>query len=192
MADYAPLAASWVEDLRRLIAKRRRRRGQAIALLALCAASPPIASLLWRPPVLLVWNISSSAPVGLYRLHPRDPVRPGDMVVSRTPEPVRTLAAERHYLPANVPLVKRVAASRGDHVCAAGRSISINGRRVARRQERDGAGRPMPWWNGCRHLRRGEYLLLTDSPLSFDGRYFGVSRATDILGRTELLWRMRN
>jgi type IV secretory pathway protease TraF len=27
-----------------------------------------------------------------------------------------------------------------------------------------------------------------DSPQSFDGRYFGVTRANEILGRAELLW----
>jgi len=27
-----------------------------------------------------------------------------------------------------------------------------------------------------------------DSPASFDGRYFGVTRGDDVLGRAELLW----
>ena len=46
----------------------------------------------------------------------------------------------------------------------------------------------MPRWSGCRELRAGEYFLLMDSPLSFDGRYFGTTRRGDILGRAEPLW----
>ena len=165
------------EQLRRIIARRRQRRSRlALAGLIGCAIVPLAASSLWNPPTLLVWNVSASAPIGLYRVHAGEPVRRGDMVVAWTPEPARSLAARRHYLPANVPLVKRVAAVAGDRVCAAGSRVSINGRRVATRQKSDAAGRPMPWWTGCRRLDQGEYLLLMDRADSFDGRYFGVTQ----------------
>lgn len=184
-----PLALHVGEELRRIIAKRsRRRRRLGIAALIGCTSVPLAASILWNPPTLLVWNPSASAPVGLYRVAAGAPVRRGDMAVAWTPEPARNLAARRHYLPANVPLVKRVAAVAGDRVCAAGSIVSINGRRVAMRQASDPTGRPMPWWSGCRQLRRHEYFLLMDSALSFDGRYFGTTRSGDILGPAELLW----
>jgi len=96
-------------------------------------------------------------------------VRP--MVVAWPPKAVRTLAATRHYIPLNVPLVKRVAAAPGDRVCARGTLIRVNGHAVVRRLARDGAGRAMPWWNGCRTLGEDAlFLLMTDSPASFDGR----------------------
>lgn len=178
------------EELRRIItARRRRRRRLAIAVLVGFTAGPLAASTLWRAPVLLVWNASASAPVGLYHVHDEQPIGRGDMVVAWTPEPARSLAARRRYLPANVPLVKRVAAVAGDRVCAADSQIAINGRRVAARQPTDRAGRPMPQWSGCQKLRAGEYFLLMNSPLSFDGRYFGLTRRSDVLGRAELLWR---
>ena len=145
------------EELRRIIAgrRRRRRRLRIMALIA-CATVPLAASLLWKPPTFLVWNASASAPIGLYRVHAGLAAEPGDMVIAWTPEPSRTLAARRHYLPANVPLVKRVAAVSGDRVCAAGSSVSINGRQAAARRRSDAAGRPMPWWSGCRLLRGGD------------------------------------
>ena len=177
------------EQLRRIIARRRQRRSRlALAGLIGCAIVPLAASILWNPPTLLVWNVSASAPIGLYRVHAGEPVRRGDMVVAWTPEPARSLAARRHYLPANVPLVKRVAAVAGDRVCAAGSRVSINGRRVATRQKSDAAGRPMPWWTGCRRLDQGEYLLLMDRADSFDGRYFGVTQRRGLVGRAVLLW----
>lgn len=168
--------------------RRRRRRRLAIAVLVGTAVLPLTLSLVRKPPILLVWNASASAPIGLYRLHPGKAVRRGDMVVAWTPEPGRTLAARRHYLPSNVPLVKRVAAVAGDRICALGSAVSINGRRVVVRRRSDAAGRPMPWWNGCRLLRSAEFFLLMDSRWSFDGRYFGVTRSSEILGRAELLW----
>lgn len=184
-----PPDSHWVDELRGLIERRRRKRRRLVmAALIGCAAVPLTASIAWKPPVLLVWNASASAPIGLYRVRAGPPVRRGEMVVAWTPEPARTLAAQRHYLPANVPLVKRVVAVAGDRICASGSSISINGRLVAMRRGSDGAGLPMPWWSGCQELRAGEYFLLMDSPLSFDGRYFGVTRSSDVIGRAKLLW----
>jgi type IV secretory pathway protease TraF len=47
----------------------------------------------------------------------------------------------------------------------------------------------MPRWQGCIRLRSGQYfLLMTDSPASFDGRYFGISTASDIIGPAWLIW----
>jgi len=50
-------------------------------------------------------------------------------------------------------------------------------------------GRVMPSWHGCRMLRRQQLFLLMDSTDSFDGRYVGVSEATDLIGKAQLLWR---
>jgi conjugative transfer signal peptidase TraF len=160
----------------------------ALGALITCSTVPIAASVIWPPPLHLIWNASESAPVGLYRLRPGARLRRGDMVAAWTPEPVRALAARRHYLPANVPLVKRVAAAAGDRVCAHGGAISINGGPVALRQRSDPAGRQMPWWSGCRRLEPGQYFLLMESALSFDGRYFGPTPGRSLLGRAELLW----
>ena len=138
---------------------------------------------------LLVWNRSASAPTGLYLVSPRAPVRPGDMVVANTPAPWRGLAARRRYLPANVPLVKRAVASEGDIVCARGAAVSINGIPAVTRFAADRRGRVLPWWEGCERLGKGElFLLMADVSGSFDGRYFGVTSARDIVGKARLIW----
>ena len=46
----------------------------------------------------------------------------------------------------------------------------------------------MPWWRGCRRLKRHEYLLLNDAPRSFDSRYFGPVNASAIIGKAVPLW----
>jgi conjugative transfer signal peptidase TraF len=146
------------------------------------------ATIGWSPYPRLLWNVSASAPIGLWRVAPDVPVKRGDMVVARLAEPWRGFAARRHYLPSNVPLIKRVAAEPGDCVCAIGADIAVNGARVATRRQRDGAGRAMPHWQGCRVLQRGETLLLMADPASFDGRYFGPTARRDLFGRAYPLW----
>lgn len=163
------------------------RRSVLVTITALALA------LLWASnlpaiPLKLVWNASASAPRGLYWVVARERQRRGDMVVAWLPAQVRRLAAERGYLPARIPLVKRVAAIAGDRVCAAGHRVLINGTSAAWRYRSDPAGRALPWWSGCRRLMGGETLLLTAPPRSFDGRYFGISRAREIVGRAVPLW----
>lgn len=169
-----------------LLARSRRSRIAAGASLALALLLAPA---VLRPAPRLVWNASASSPVGLYAVSPGGELRRGGMALAWPPPAARTLGAARGYLPGNVPLVKRVAAVAGDRVCARGEALLVDGRRVARRQRADPSGRSMPWWTGCVRLRAGEALLLSPgAPLAFDGRYFGPSRAAQVLGRARLLW----
>lgn len=154
-----------------------------IAAVAVTLAAPPTPRL--------VWNASASAPVGLYVVSQGQAVAPGDMVIARTPLPVRRLAAVRRYLPQNVPLVKRVAAVAGQEVCALGAFVYVDGYPVAIRRPADGRGRPMPWWRGCVRLTEGAVLLLMKRSDSFDGRYFGPTSAGDVVGRARLIWAAR-
>ena len=172
-------------------AKRRRRvrrRPRTVLALTLFGLGLIGLATLARPAPWLVWNASASAPVGFYRVLPGNAVR-GDLVLVRTPESVRQLAVERGYLPATVPLVKRVAALDGDIVCAADDVISVNGRVVAERLARDRLGRPLPSWSGCHLLDDGEVFLLMEGVSdSFDGRYFGPIPTAAIIGRLVPLW----
>jgi len=168
-------------------ARRRRRLWRCAAIISLAFA---LGLTIVNPPLpRLVWNVSASAPLGLYAVSPDAAIVAGDMVIARVPARWRDLAARRRYIPANVPLVKRVAAGPGDRVCAAGDRIRINGRVVAVQYRVDGRGRVMPRWRGCVTLSGGALFLLMDAPDSFDGRYFGPTASGDIIGRARLLWR---
>jgi conjugative transfer signal peptidase TraF len=147
-----------------------------------------LSSIAAPPAPRLVWNASASAPLGLYRVVAGDRLRIGDMVVAEPPQPIRMLAAQRHYIPANVPLVKRVAAVAGAHICAVGATIFVDGRVAAQRLATDPHGRQLPWWHGCQQLGPGESLLLNARPNSFDGRYFGPVGAAAIVGKAVPLW----
>ena len=172
-------------------AKRRRRvhrRPRTVLALTLFGLGLIGLATLARPAPCLVWNASASAPIGLYRVLPGDTVR-GDLVLVHTPASIRKLAAERGYLPPNIPLVKRIAAAGGDVVCSVGDAISINGRVVAERLARDRLGRPLPTWSGCRLLDGDEaFLLMEGRADSFDSRYFGPVPTAAIIGRLAPLW----
>lgn len=165
------------------------RRRSILALAALGSGLLGFATF-GRPAPLVIYNASASAPIGFYYVLPPQPIRRGDLVLAHTPESVRQLAAARHYLPADVPLVKRVAAVAGDTVCAANRAVTIDGQHVAEQLAVDRLGRPLPDWSGCRTLRPGQiFLLMEGVPDSFDGRYFGPIPVRAVIGRLVPLWR---
>jgi conjugative transfer signal peptidase TraF len=160
-----------------------------LLVFAAVSAVPAAVTAIAKPPAVLVWNASPSAPTGLYEVEHRAPVKSGDIVIAWAPPPARRLASVRRYLPATVPLVKPVVATAGDRVCAFGSTIFINGRAIATRLRTDPSGRPMPWWAGCPLLGPGELFLLSrNAPDAFDGRYFGVTVGPLVIGRARLLW----
>src|SRR3546814_13063287 len=105
------------------------------------------------PAPRLIWNASASAPIGLYAVTPGAPVDAGDMVIARVPDPGRMMAAQMRYIPANVPLVKRVVAVAVDEVCAVGQEIFVTGQLVVERRMAAGKGGRKNWWSGCVRLR---------------------------------------
>jgi conjugative transfer signal peptidase TraF len=135
----------------------------------------------------LVWNATPSVPVGLYVVAKPSFTR-GELVLANTPEHIRALAAERRYLPSNVPLAKRIAGAPGDEICAKSDWIYVNGARIAERQVHDSSGRKMPAWSGCRVLNDEVFLLLPEVKSSFDGRYFGPIPRASVIGKLTPLW----
>ena len=118
-----------------------------------------------------------------------DPVVRGSLALAIPDVQIASFAATRGYLPNGIPLIKRIAAVAGDQVCAEGDDISINAVSVAKRLPADHKGRPLPSWAGCRTLGKGDvFLLMADVSDSFDGRYFGVTKLSDIAGRLEAIW----
>jgi conjugative transfer signal peptidase TraF len=151
-----------------------------------------IASSLVEHRPILVWNATASVPRGLYCIAPRTGLQAGDLVLVR-PDPASVaLYAERGYLPLGVPLLKRVGALGGMRVCEHGGIVTIEGRQVANALSTDGRERPMTSWSGCRALSGGEFFALNaDVPTSLDGRYFGPSQLSSVIGRAIPVWTVK-
>lgn len=134
------------------------------------------------PSKLLLWNVSASAPIGLYRVHGlRSPVV-GDLVAVQPPADVARMMAERHYLPLGVPMLKHVAALEGARVCRDHMRVTVDGRLAAIARLSDRRGHPLPVWRGCHVIGAREMFLLNPAADSMDGRYFGPMPATGLLG----------
>ena len=160
-----------------------------------------LAALAWasfvHPLPRLTYNPSDSVAVGWYRIDPLDrrtssPPRPlsvGSIVLVPLPAEAAALAAQRGYLPARVPLLKRVGAVAPQEVCIADGSVRIDGVPSAAVLSADRWGRPLPSWSQCRRLRPGElFLLSVTNPASFDSRYFGPVSVAAVIGVARPVW----
>jgi conjugative transfer signal peptidase TraF len=185
-------------------APRPRSRVRARIVLAGLSACG-FAALVWvsflpdhmRPLPRLVYNPSDSVAVGWYRIEPIDhrtdllprPLSVGSIVLVPLPTDAAALAAQRGYLPARIPLLKRVGAVTPQEVCIVGHSVRIDGVPVAAVLPADRFGRPLPSWQQCRRLEPGElFLLSVTNPASFDSRYFGPVRTSAVLGVAHPVW----
>ena len=140
-------------------------------------------------PKVLLWNASASVPEGLYILSAGQHLKRGDLVVISLPASAKELANARHYLPANVPLIKPVTALPGQTVCRLGVTISVDKRVVGAALIRDSLGRNLPVWQGCQRLLANQVFLMNPAVKdSFDGRYFGPVPSTSILARATPLY----
>ena len=164
-------------------------------------AAVGLAALAWaafvQPLPRLIYNPSDSVPVGWYRVDPLDhrpvslprPLSVDSIVLTTLPPDAAALAAQRGYLPARVPLLKRVGAIAPQHVCIFDALVWIDGVPVAAVLPTDRLGRPLPSWQQCRRLEPGElFLLSVTNPSSFDSRYFGPVAASAVIGVAHPVW----
>jgi conjugative transfer signal peptidase TraF len=132
-------------------------------------------------------NTTPSVPRGLYKIA-AGPVQRGDLA-SYCLDPLVAVVKERQYLASGScqsglrPLVKEVAGLPGDEISVGPDGISVNGHEQLNSAAKafDKQGRPTPE----SHLESGIIpaglaLLLAHHPGSFDGRYFGLVRLSDL------------
>jgi type IV secretory pathway protease TraF len=93
----------------------------------------------------------------------------------------------RGVLPRGKLLIERIVAAAGDAFCRHDGAVLVNDEILAQAKSNDSTGKPLPSWQGCISLNEGQVFLLGDTPGSYDGRYFGVTRASEIVGRADLL-----
>ncbi len=143
-------------------------------------------------------NLTGSLPVGLYVAVGGAPAR-GTLVLVCLPPQIAAFASARGYVPRGgacpggvVPIGKRVSAIAGDTVTVTPTGLLVNGAPVPNSQalNADRTGRPLHGVAvGCYHVGRDELWVLSSySRLSFDSRYFGAVRLSEVRGRLLPLW----
>ncbi|WP_163268357.1 S26 family signal peptidase [Chelativorans alearense] len=133
----------------------------------------------------LVWNVSASAPIGLYRIEPAEHLEVPDLVAVMLPAPLEDFMVERGYIGRDVPILKHILGLSGQRVCRTGHVITVDGIAMGYARDRDRLDRPLPVWSGCRVVAADELFLMNwQASDSFDGRYFGPLPAATVIGRT--------
>ncbi len=136
-----------------------------------------------------IWNASNSVPAGLYHVRPATRLIVTDLVVVQPPDLLAAFLDLNGYLPVGVPMLKRVLALPGQKVCRNGLAIAVDGIDMGQAHERDGRGRPLPVWHGCRVIADSDVFFMNrQSGNSLDGRYFGPLPASAVIGRAVAVW----
>ncbi len=162
-------------------------------LLVLCLSVSAIAaiglSMVTDAAPRIAFNPSPTATQGFYQIRLTEALAVGDLVLVRVPEAFESMVLERQYIGPNVPLLKRIVALSGDHVCHCDGAVFVNGRYVASTLRSDSASRPMPIWRGCRNLGSHEFFALMEGvESSLDSRYFGPLDRKLVLGTAKPFW----
>jgi conjugative transfer signal peptidase TraF len=172
---------------------RARRSRNAVLACALTGVAAIASASLVEPAIHVVYNASGSVPRGWYRIVPVHEFAVENIVLADLPNHVAELAGERGYLPAGVPILKRIGAASPQQVCIRRGEVRVDGVTVAVARTFDGVGRPLFAWSQCRRLDEGELFLLSATHhASFDSRYFGPIRADAVLGSARPLWTWRD
>lgn len=147
-----------------------------------------LALLARQTPALALVNESPSLPRGVYARVPAGDIVRGAIVAVPQPAPARAYLASLG-MPAEVALIKRVAGVGGDRICAQGDQV-VTAAAVMAVQARDRRGAVLPRWSECRRLAADEMFLVGETDGSFDSRYFGPVRASEVIGvyRRVLTW----
>lgn len=140
-------------------------------------------------PTRLIWNVSASAPIGLYAIDQPGDLTVTDLVAVDPPAALADFMVERGYIGRGVPLLKRVMGLPGQKVCSIRRTITVDGIELGAALDRDRSGRELPVWSGCRRIAGDEIFLMNAGVRdSLDGRYFGPVSTDTVIGRATPLY----
>jgi type IV secretory pathway protease TraF len=160
---------------------KRQRLVLGVGTLAACGM---LAASMASPAPLFLYPITQSLPAGLY-------VRTGEVPTVATiavfpvPEVAKRYKTEiGETVHEDFLFMKPIVAGPGDHVCLhIPNGLYLNGARIAQVVMKDGAGRSLPIWRGCRRLEPGElFTLSTHAGTSFDSRHYGPINISTVIG----------
>lgn len=129
-------------------------------------------------------NLTPSEPVGIYRLVAGGAER-GALVWLQQPAGPQASVLHR-YAPANIPLIKRVAAIPGDTVELERSGVRIDGTlwpdsKPLRRDAERHALRAFPF--GIYNVTAGQLWVMSQHPRGIDSRYFGPVPVSSVISR---------
>ena len=149
-------------------------------------------------------NLTASMPIGLYILRPASATHRGEVVIACPPPEAQRIGVANGYLaPArglmpgsrcssgSAPLLKYALAFAGDVIEISENGLFLNGRLIdaqtpARLDRRGRKLASVPF--GRYRMAIGQVWLYSPARYSWDSRYFGPARLSDVLGTAAPLW----
>lgn len=127
-------------------------------------------------------------PKGIYLQKQKMTIEGGDIVAVCLPIELRRFALNRGYISKGIycqgtmPLIKKIMVVPGDKVLVRDDTIAVNHKSfVLKKFKTDSLGRQLlPYPNG-NYIANGFWLLGTDNERSWDSRYFGEIKSSNIL-----------
>jgi len=138
----------------------------------------------------IMFQITPSLPKGAYWIDHSDRIDTGTLCVFQIPPEVYGMVKSRGWIPEHLRyyLMKPVVAKQGDVVEVSAAGLFINGRYFGAVSQFDSQGYPLPRLYKKYILGPGEYFVATPYRKSFDSRYFGKIRRSDIKWVARPLW----
>jgi conjugative transfer signal peptidase TraF len=149
-------------------------------------------------------NLSESMPLGLYLLRPTTSIHAGDLVIACPPRAAQSVGLANGYLArghvvirgyecaaGSAPVLKYAIGVAGDELEIDGRGLSLNGRLLSRRPRAlmDRHQRRLDSLaNGRYRIQKGDVWLYSPERYSWDSRYFGTIKESDVLGIAKPIW----
>jgi conjugative transfer signal peptidase TraF len=129
-------------------------------------------------------NLTPSEPVGIYRRVSGRAERGTLILLNQPHDSVASILG--HYLPANIPLIKRIAAIPGDVVDESARGVRVNGilwpNSAPLAHDLEGRSlRPYPFGTYC--VAAGRRWVMSNHPRGLDSRYFGPVTESSVISR---------
>lgn len=147
----------------------------------------PISNLIRSNCRVFVFNATPSMPEGIYYLRQVTKWQKDMAVIFRLPHHLDEFASHTSWLKPNGWLIKRVGALEGDRVCIENGVLRINDERIGKAHKTDREGLPLPQLSMCQQVPPGYFFPLGIGEQSFDGRYIGMIRQTDVRGEGILI-----
>jgi len=134
-----------------------------------------------KNPIIII-NETPSVKKGLYLRQETIGLDKHSLIAMRLHKPAHDYLVKTMGYDEDIFLLKRISALPGERVCRSQSGlITMKGKSVKARSH-DHLGHKLPSWQGCHVLKPGEIFILGDHPQSFDSRYFGPVKISELTG----------
>lgn len=128
---------------------------------------------------IIYLNLTDSVPRGVYMRVPKNKIMRGDYIIYEPTEKIQKIMVANGWSKGKEKFLKIVVGIRGDKY-EIGENFIVNGKNIGRVFAKDSAGHELPKIYGKYKVEEGEILPAGTNVKSFDGRYTGTIKESEI------------